>query len=224
MDHSAALAIAGLWALFLGSHVGLSSRRLRPWLVDRLTPGGYLGVYSLLALALFVPLVWIYATNKHAGAFLWYGSTLPGLRTVVYAFMALALTLVVGSFLNPSPASIAPGSLEPRGMLRITRHPLFMGVGLFGVLHLLVARIHTSDLAFFGGLPLVALIGCWHQDRRKLASEGEPFRRFYEETSFLPFGAGRVRALIDPPTALLLGIVLTVVLRFLHPRLFGGAP
>jgi uncharacterized membrane protein len=212
-----------LWVLFLATHMALSSQTLRPQLVAALGPRVFLGAYSGLALLIFIPLTWIYATHKHAGPFLWYGSTLPWMRPIVYVGMALAFALAIGGNLNPSPASIAPGDGRIRGVLRITRHPLFMGVGLFGLLHLCVARVHTADLAFFGGLPLVALIGCWHQDRRKLANDGDRFRTFYETTSFLPFGRGGFRGLIDPPTALVIGVVATLLLRRFHPVLFGGA-
>lgn len=223
MDAWVTPTITAFWALFLGSHIGLSSRAIRPRLVRRLGDPGFLGLYSLVAFALFVPLAWIYFANKHAGAYLWYGSTIPWMRPVVYVAMVIALTLVIGGNLNPSLASIAPSSGEVRGVLRITRHPLFMGVAIFGVLHLCVARVHAAELAFFGGLPIVALIGCWHQDRRKLASEGERFRAFYDATSFLPFGRGGLMGLIDPPLALGLGLIATVALRFFHPTLFGGA-
>ena len=223
MELWVAPAIAALWALFLATHMGLSSARVRPTLISKLGQTGFLGVYSVLALAIFLPLVWVYATHKHAGAFLWYGSTIGWMRPVVYVLMALAFTLIIGGFLNPSPASIAPGSGEIRGVLRITRHPLFMGVGLFGLLHLLVARVHVADLVFFVGLPIVTLIGCWHQDRRKLDSDDSSFETFYNQTAFLPFGRGNWRGLIDPPIAIAIGIAATVLLRVFHPIIFGGA-
>jgi len=223
MDSWVAPTIAALWALFLATHVCLSSQRLRPSLVKALGEAGYLGGYSLVALAIFIPLVWIYGTNKHAGAFLWYGSTFEWMRPVIYVAMTLAFVLAIGGNLNPSPASMAPGSGQVRGVLRITRHPLFMGAGLFGLLHLCVARVNEAELAFFGGLPIVALIGCWHQDRRKLATDAETFRKFYEETSFLPFGTGDFRGLFDPPLALAIGIAAAVLLRVFHPAIFGGA-
>ena len=52
---SAALTIAALWVLFALGHIGLSSRRLRPVLRARLGAQPFLGVYSLVALATFIP-------------------------------------------------------------------------------------------------------------------------------------------------------------------------
>lgn len=215
--------ITALWALFLATHVGLSSQRLRPKLIARLGLRGFLGVYSAVALALFVPLVLVYAGHKHAGAYLWYGSAYPWVRPLVYAAMVLAVSLVIGSFLNASPASLVPGTRALRGVLRITRHPLFMGVALFGLLHLCVVRVHTAELAFFGGMPVVGLIGCWHQDQRNLATTDGTFRSFYEKTAFFPFGRGGLGGLFDPPIALGAGVLVTVLIRTFHPMLFGGA-
>ena len=223
MHNWATPTIAVLWTFFLVTHVGLSSQRLRPRLIARLGLPGFLGAYSALAFAIFIPLVWVYASNKHVGSFLWYGSQFAWIRTPIYLLMALAFTLVIGSFINPSPASLAPGSGELRGLLRITRHPLFMGVGLIGLLHLCLARIHSSDLAFFAGLPIVGLIGCWHQDQRNLARGDSAFHSFYDATSFLPFGRGGLRALVDPPIALLAGIAATIAIRIIHPSVFGGS-
>ncbi len=222
-DAWVAPTIAGLWALFLVTHVGLSSERMRPHLIARLGTRGFLGVYSVVALAIFVPLVRIYATHKHAGDFLWYGSAYSWMRPPVYLVMALAMTLVIGSFLNPSPASLAPGTGKIRGVLRITRHPLFMGVAIFGLLHLCVARVHSADLVFFAGMPVVGLLGCWHQDLRNLASNNPEFRSFHAETSFLPFGRGGLRGLLDRPIVLAAGLVATLLVRIFHPVLFGGA-
>jgi uncharacterized membrane protein len=216
--------LAALWALFLACHMGLSSQSLRPRLVAAMGLRAFLGGYSMLALAIFIPIVWVYAENKHVGDYYWYGSAVSGVRPFMYVGMALALTLAVGAFVNPSPSSLAPGGGQTRGVLRISRHPLFMGVSLIGLLHLAVARIHTTDLVFFVGLVAVSLIGSWHQDQRHLANGDEVFRQFYEETSFLPFGRGGLRGLIEPPWALLIGVGLTILIRIVHPAVFGGAP
>lgn len=128
--------IAGLWGAFAATHVGLSSRGLRPRLVAALGPLGFQGVYSLIALAIFVPLCAFYFSHQHAGPHLWYFGSVAPLRWLVYAGMALAFALLVGGLLTPSPASIVPSAGEARGTLRITRHPMFMGAGLFGLLHL----------------------------------------------------------------------------------------
>ncbi len=221
---TAAVIIAALWLAFAATHMTLASVRLRPRLVSALGARGYQGVYSLVALALFVPLVWIYFQNKHAGPLLWYVGGLPGMRTLMYGGMGVALVLIVGGLIQPSPAGMAPAGTRVRGILRITRHPTFMGAGLFGLMHLLVAPVNASELVFFGGFPVFAALGCRHQDQRKLVTGGEAFGRFHAETGFLPFSrSGALRGLLEMPlpAAIALGAVLAWLLRTFHASLFG---
>ena len=200
----------------------LSSLRIRPRLIGVLGKRPYQGLYSAVALLLFVPLVWVYFANKHAGPELWYVGGAAAVRGLGMIGMGVAFVLAVGGLLRPSPASLAPGSTEIAGVLRITRHPLFMGLGLMGLMHLLMAPVHASDLAFFGGFPVFAWIGCRHQDLRKLDSAAEELRRFYAETPFLPFSRrGGLRGVTEMPVALVVGITLAVVVRSFHDTLFG---
>ena len=218
----AAAAIVFWWLAFAATHMGLSSAPVRTRLIGALGERGFLGIYSLVALATFVPLVWFYFSHKHEGPFLWYFGSAPVLRWSMYAGMALVLALLVAALLRPSPAAIAPGKAEVAGPYHITRHPLFMAVGAYGVLHLMVARVNASELAFFAGFPLFAWAGCRHQDRRKLASGDEKFQRFHDETVFFPFtGPNALRGLREIRLPLAIGTGLAIGLRVFHPRLFG---
>jgi uncharacterized membrane protein len=215
--------IALLWLAFAGSHLMLSSAAIRRWLVARTGEGPFRGLYSLIALALFVPLVWTYFANKHAGAWLWVLPRGPALRWGIYIGMGLAFVLAVASFVQPSPAGVVPGRAEPRGVYLITRHPLLMGIALFGLLHL-VPNSTTADVAFFGGFALFSVIGAAHQDRRKLADDVPGFREFYAATPFFPFtGRHTLRGLgAFSPTVAAAGIVTTIVVRWFHASWFGG--
>jgi uncharacterized membrane protein len=170
-----------------------------------------------------VPLVWFYFTHKHAGPLLWAIPMGTGLRWTLYALMGVAFVLVVGGVVQPSATSMAGGDTTVRGLHRITRHPLFMGVGLFGLLHL-VPNGFASDVAFFAGFPIFAVLGCRHQDKRKLATGGEDFRRYHAETPFLPFsGRETLRGLRElSPLAIAGGVGATVLLRWFHAQLFAG--
>jgi uncharacterized membrane protein len=222
-DHmSAAIAILLLWLAFAASHMGLASNQLRPKLVARLGERGFAGVYSLISLAFFVPLVSVYFGSKHSGPLLWYLGEVPGLRSLMYVGMAVALALVVSGGAQPSPASMVPGKAEVKGVFRITRHPLFMGIGLFGLLHLLVAPVNASELAFFAGFPIFTVAGCRHQDQRKLVTLGDDFRRFYAETPFLPGSRGGIlQGIGENPIPMAIGVGLAFVLRYFHGSLFG---
>jgi uncharacterized membrane protein len=214
---SPALAILLLWVVFTASHLGLASVRVEPKLRARLGDGPFLGLYSLIALAVFIPLMWVYFGNRHAGPWLWVISVGPVLRALLYAGMTLGMVLVAGSLLRPSPASIVPGgTAEVRGVYRVTRHPLVLGLAIVWALHL-IPNASTADVAFFGGFLAFSLAGAWHQDARKLHAGDEKFRAFHAETSFLPFGRGLGGLTQLPLLAVAIGIAASLFARWLHP-------
>jgi uncharacterized membrane protein len=220
---SSTAEIVLLWVGFAGTHVGLSSLSVREPLISRLGERAFQGLYSVIAFAFFIPLVWTYFAHKHAGRWLWVVERGPALRWPMYVCMAIAFVLLIASLVRPSPAAVVPGDPTPRGVYRITRHPLIIGIVLFAALHL-VPNGSTADVAFFGGFVVFGLLGAWHQDRRKLALEVPGFRAFYEATPFLPFtGRDTLRGLRElSPGVVAAGILTAAVVRWFHPSWFGG--
>jgi len=211
-----------LWLGFAGSHLLLSSLAVRRRLVARMGEQPFRGLYSLVAFAFFVPLVLIYFTHKHGGPTLWALPHGPVLTATVYVMMGLAFVLIAAGLIQPSPAFVVPGDAAPRAVHRITRHPVMMGLAPFGLAHLL-PNGSATDVAFFGGFVLFALIGAAHQDRRKLADGDERFRRFYEATPFFPFtGHGGLGNLASLLPAAAVGVAAACIVRYFHASLFGG--
>ncbi len=68
-------------------------------------------------------------------------------------------------------------------------------------------------------------MGCWHQDQRKLATDGEAFSAFHAGSSFLPIPrpAALGAAVKEDGLPLLVGLGVAVGLRTYHATLFGGA-
>ncbi len=216
--------------LFLGGHLVISSSAIRFRLIAAVGEQPYRGIYSLVALATFGPLIYEFARNKHAGPLLWYLRAIPPIRWLAWLLMLLALVALVGSFITPNPGGLgAPADrTEPRGLLKITRHPGLVGFSLFGIAHMLMNG-WAGDVIFFGMFPALGIIGGMHQDQRKLRELGSSYRAFMANTSFLPFAAligGRVRWTGgDMPWAPIgAGLVLTVAIVALHPMIFGGNP
>jgi uncharacterized membrane protein len=220
----AAAQIAGLWLGFGGTHVLLSSVRLRRRLAGALGEGAFLGLYSLVAFAFFVPLVAIYWGHRHEGPALWTPGVAGLARLLLYVGMGAAFVLIVSSLLSPGPAAIRPGGLTPHGVYRITRHPQNMGLALFGALHVL-ANPFGSDVAFFGGFVAFGILGSWHQDLRKRVAGPPGFDAFVAATPFFPFaGRDTLRGLRElSPLAVGIGIAVTVLLRTFHAQLFGAS-
>jgi uncharacterized membrane protein len=227
MDPVAEIA---LWTgLFVGMHFLLSSRPVRTRLVGLVGAQPFRGIYSLVAIGMFIPMVVVFGHNKHAGAMLWNLRGEPAVRGLTWLLMFLAVILLVAGLINPNPAAIgAPSRNRPTSILKITRHPSFVAFVCFGLGHLLMNG-WAGDVIFFGGFVVLGIVGGIHQDRRKLQEIGAPYREFLAATSFFPGGALISRRVQwsrgDMPwTAAGVGIAAAIALVVFHPLMFGGSP
>ena len=224
------VAEIALWSgLFVGMHFLLSSGLLRARLVGLVGAAPFRGVYSLVAIGTFIPMVMVFGHNKHAGAMLWNLRNEPAARGLTWLLMFAAVILLVAGLINPNPAAIGASSRNrPTGILKITRHPSFTAFVCFGLGHLLMNG-WAGDIIFFGGFAVLGIVGGIHQDHRKLKEIGEPYREFLAATSFFPGGA-LVRRRIEwsrgdvPWTAVVVGVAAGIVLVIFHPLMFGGSP
>jgi uncharacterized membrane protein len=209
--------------VFLGSHVGIASTPLRAQLVGSIGERRYRILYSLLAV---VTLVWlVIAYGRAPQVPLWAGSP-----WVALVLMPLALLLLVGGLAGPNPTAIGqapdPDAPEPaRGVLRITRHPIMWGTGLWGLGHLAAAGDLASAL-FFGTLALLALGGTFLLDAKHTARNAPGWGVFLQRTSNLPFLAIAERRQRIAPAEIGLRVLgpalaLLAALLVLHPWLFG---
>lgn len=226
---SVPLQLAFWWLLFGGTHVLGSSGPVRGRAIRALGLPAFKGIYSLVALATFAPLLVTYWTHRHAGDFIFVPSTMN--RHVTETVMLVAIL-----FLSLAQASPHPGTTKAemsgeisssvRGIHRVTRHPLNTGFALFGVAHA-ISNPSVGDQVFWGGFVVYAVASAWHQDRRLLATGPPEFRPFYEHTSAFPFVAivaGRQRLALRELRlpAIVVGVVLFGAIRWLHPKWIGG--
>ena len=191
-----------LWALlFLGSHLVISSRAVRPRLIAVVGERAYPGIYSLVAFATFVPLVLVFAHHKHSGVMLWNPRDVPAVRFLVWLLMLFAFIIFIASFIAFST---------------------------FGIAHILMNGF-VGDVIFFGTFPALSIIGGMHQDARKEAQLGAPYKSLVDSTSFFPGlaliqGRQHWTAADTPWIAIVIGILMTVAIVWLHPTIFGGNP
>jgi uncharacterized membrane protein len=129
------LLIVGL-VLFLGVHsVSIVSRSGRDRLVQRLGEGPWKGVYSLIALAGFVAIIYGYGQAREAPVLLY---TLPtGFRHLAALLMLPVFVLLAAAYL--------PGRIQ-----RAAKHPMLLAVKFWALAHLL-ANGTLADVLLFGG-------------------------------------------------------------------------
>ncbi|HTV43931.1 MAG TPA: NnrU family protein [Stellaceae bacterium] len=225
MSHALwSLAIAGI--AFCGSHILLSSTRLRGSLRDQLGENGFLLVYSLTALVTFA---WFVLAYSRAPVIpLW--PRREWMILIPVLVMPLATLLLVAGYTTANPTAVgmersARADDPAPGILRVTRHPVMWAIGLWGLSHL-VANGDLAALWFFGLIAALALGGTVLIDRKKRLALGSHWQRLALVTSNIPFAAlaaGRTRlrwreiGLLRPAAALLLYAVLYLA----HP-LFTG--
>ena len=215
--------VVALLLLFAASHMLLSSRAVRPRLVERIGERRFVIMYSLVAFASFVPFMYYYLTHRHAGPLLWTAPDSGVVELLLALANVLGLVLLVAGVMTPSPASVTGSPRdEPAGVQHITRHAVFMGMGIWALAHV-IGNGYASDVAFFGGVVVFVLVGSWHQDQRKLAAGDPRFARFHAATTFLPFtGRRALRGLMElPPLAVIVGVAAALIARYLHPSVGG---
>ena len=151
---------------------------------------------------------------------------------------ALSLGAATASLFNASPLGLMPGferdaqeedvepvignaiagpirrndtlKFTPRGLTRVTRHPLILPVVPWGFSTAYLAGGRACDYILFCGLSMYAIAGCFAQDLRVIREEGSvgtvfqtekqrqaegeegemsQLKMFFAETSFIPFKA-----------------------------------
>jgi len=213
---------------FHGSHIALSSTRLRGALVDQLGERGYLALYSIVGLA---TLAWFVVAYIHAPTLvLW--PFIPRMVFVPLVVMPFAAILLIAGYSTPNPTAVGmervAGDDDPApGIMRVTRHPIMWAIGLWALSHLTVNG-DLASLLFFGSLAALALGGTVLIDRKKQLALGSNWARLAEVTSNVPFAAlvaGRTRLRWRDISLLrvIAGLLLYAVLYNAH-AIIAGVP
>lgn len=219
-----ALGLAAL--IWIGLHVGIAGTRARAACAARLGEGGFRVTFSLasaLAITLLV-LAW-------RSAPVWPLWAVPRpLGWLLVAAMLLAFILFAGSLMARNPTAVGQGaalSSEPRGMLRITRHPMLWSFAIWAGAHV-VGNGDSASLVFFGAFLLTALLGMPSLDAKVAARAPRGWAAFAARTSLLPFGAvaaGRnYVAWGELAWPVLVGLLAWAAMLHLHPVIFRVSP
>lgn len=214
------LAAALLW---VGVHVGIAGTAVRGQLAAKLGEAGFRITYSVISVVSITLLVMAWQAAPYVP--LW---SIPGwFRWVIALLMLPVLLLFVASVATPNPTAVA-GKLDaagPRGIQRITRHPMLWSFAGWAALHLL-AKGNLAGVFFFGAFLVTSLVGMPSIDRKLAAREPEMWARLAPTTSVLPFLAilvGRNKLVLEeiPRLVWIIGGVAWVGLLVAHPWIFG---
>lgn len=149
------LFYAGL-VLFFGMHLVPELPGVRAGLTGALSEKGFKGLFSLVALAGFILIIWGFATAPHVKVY----EPAEWARWPAVILMPVALILLAGAH------------MKGRIKLRL-RHPMMIGVGLWSVLHLF-ANGDRAGLTLFGCFLVYSILSIWSANRRGPAAGFEP--------------------------------------------------
>jgi len=208
---------------FVGSHF-LLSHPLRAPIVRAIGELPFQGIYSLVALATFG---WLALAFRAVPAEAPFWAVGDGLWITATVIMFFASVMFVGSLFGnpalPGPPRAASASPEPRGVFRVTRHPMMWSFTLWGVAHILVAPT-PANIVLAKTIIILALVGAALQDRKKEKLQPDTWRAWEAHTSYWPLGAilsGRVKFTPAGVVPAVGGIALWLAATWAHLPLAG---
>ncbi|MBK5945733.1 NnrU family protein [Rhodobacter veldkampii DSM 11550] len=194
---------------------------LRPWAVARLGHAGFGIAYSALSLAV---LAWLIAAAGRAPYVpLW--DWAPWQNHVVLAVMLPVCVILSLAIARPNPFSFG-GAQNDRfdparpGIVRLTRHPLLLALGIWSAAHILP----NGDLAhviLFGTFAGFAMLGGRLVDRRRQREMGQ---RWHDLRAALSECPASLSLTADTVLRLAAGLMLYAGLIWLHPLVIGVDP
>ena len=182
------------------------------------------GLFSLLSIATLLLLIgaWTFMWTTP----LWFAPM--WLRWILVFVMLPAFVLFVSSLTQPNQTMIGATGGPPRGIHRVTRHPMLWSFALWAAVHIIGAG-DSGALVFFGAFLVTALAGMPSIDAKLARRDPAAWQALSAVTSIVPFAAiaqGRNRFVLReigvlPP---LIGVVVWAMVLHFHASLFGYAP
>ena len=176
---------------FAGIHLGVAGTTWRDRAVAALGEGAYRAAFSIASL---VGIIWLVMTYRHApyvttwGVPVWW-------KPIAIILILPAFLLAVTGLTTSNPTSVGEEgrvARSPEGIVRVTRHPFLIAVGLWAAVHL----IAKGDVASFIFFAVTALAGTVSIDAKRRRALGPRWQSLAAQTSIVPFAAiaaGRTR-------------------------------
>ncbi|MCW5750757.1 MAG: hypothetical protein KIT81_06390 [Alphaproteobacteria bacterium] len=181
---------AAFWVLL---HVGLAGSPLRWRLVGAIGENGFRGLFSLLSAVGLFFLIWAYGQARSPDHFygLWVADRWTYFIPIVimpFAFLLLVAALTPRNVTLAGADMVARGEVEPRGIFRITRHPMLWAFALWAAAHI-PPNGDLGSLQLFLAVLIVSVAGMFSIDRKRARQQPATWPAYAAATSVLPFGA-----------------------------------
>jgi len=171
---------------FIGTHFAMS-HPLRARMVRALGPVPFRAVYTVISIATLSAVAITFSRVPAAPA-LWNGyAAFPWVVAsgLTLASTALFLASLFGNPALPGARVAGLSAVLPKGVYRVTRHPMMWSFALWALAHFLVAPTPRS-FVLTGGIAFLALWGARMQDRKKAALHGQDWRSWVKRTTYWP--------------------------------------
>lgn len=207
-------------SLFVAGHE-LLSHPLRAPLVARLGEKGFALLYAVVALGTLFWAVQLWKTippDRLWTAPLW-------VHWLAIIMMLFAAILFVGSMTAPNPALMGmPAGGRPRGVQRITRHPMMWSFAIWAAVHIVMSA-DSRTIVLASGIATLALFGAAMQDGKKKA-QNPAYGDHMRATGFVPFSAqlnGRAAwgTALPGLVATIGGLLMWALILWAHPLVIG---
>jgi len=179
-------------ATFIALHLLVSGTPVRHAVVRSIGEGPYMGLFSLASLAALAWMISAYGgLEAPNNPVVWWPPSLW--RELGVPINLLAIVLVVLGLISPNPTLTKMEFLLERGdpvkgIVRVSRHPMLMGILLWAVYHV-VANGDAGSIVFFGTFVVTTVLGPAAIDAKRKQKMGDLWSVFAEKTSVIPFWA-----------------------------------
>ncbi len=215
------LILAAILWVFV--HIGVSGTSLRDAIVARVGERIFSVVFSVASVLAIVALA--QAWQGAETSLLWVAPS--WLRWLLAILMLPAFVLFACSLIGNPTAMGGAGLLAqgPRGIQRVTRHPMMMAFAIWAAAHVL-GNGDSAAIVFFGAFLVTAVAGMPSIDAKMAKRHGSDWAGFAAASSIIPFGAilaGRNRLVVREIgwIAPLIGVVAWAAFLHAHRHIFG---
>ncbi|ESQ80709.1 hypothetical protein AEAC466_21630 [Asticcacaulis sp. AC466] len=179
-------------AFFLFIHLLISGTTMKEQIIGRIGGVAYYILFSLLSIGglIWMGIAFAMALGDPMNVVLWKSGTF--LRVIGLLGNFLAFLLVVVGLTTPSPTNLLALRQLPDktvyGIVRVSRHPVLAGIGIWAVTHL-ITNGNLAAWIFFGSMLALTALGANNIDRKRLALMGDVYASIKRRTSIVPFVA-----------------------------------